>query len=49
VKRKMNKKMSGWRNPHLLYITIIIIVLAVLYYLPSIITLMGWKVPKYAT
>ncbi|MCK4277977.1 MAG: diguanylate cyclase [Desulfurellaceae bacterium] len=43
----MNKKMSGWRNPHLWYITIIMIVLAVLYYLPGIITFMGGEAPNW--
>jgi len=39
--------MSGWRNPHLWYITVIMIVLAVFYYLPNIITLMGGEVPNW--
>jgi len=43
----MNKKMSGWRNPHLGYITVIMIVIAIFYYLPSIITFMGGEVPNW--
>ncbi len=42
----MNKKMSGWRNPHLWYITVIMIVLAIFYYLSSIITFMGGEAPN---
>jgi len=47
VRRKMKKEMSGWRNPHLLYVTIMMIVLAIFYYLPSIITFVGGESPAW--
>jgi len=40
-------KKPEWRNLHPWYITVIMIVLAIFYYLPSIITLIGWKVPDW--
>ena len=43
----IRKKTGNWKNPHLWYIIIIVIVLALFYYLPSIIILMGGKIPDW--
>jgi len=42
-----HRAIAVWRNPHLWYITAIMIACSIFYYLHSIIELMGWTKPQW--